>query len=181
MADDFDRELRELNELRRTFWSRYRELRNKFLSLYPPDKHGDDPEWQEQFEKIEDLALPCSAEEIWRQHGGPARPRTYRHESDLTPEQEEALFDHAYAAKWHEKQAKLIADGPREKRRAGLFESDRLCPVCGLPFSGRADKQYCSDSCKAKAKSRRWRKANPEKKRKSEYKYLSDTLEEEQE
>jgi len=54
---------------------------------------------------------------------------------------------------------------------SGIFLSDSLCLVCGLPLTGRQTK-YCGDVCRNKAKSRQWRRVNPEANRRSLKTYL---------
>lgn len=62
-----------------------------------------------------------------------------------------------------------IIDGATPK--TGLYKGRKKCVVCGLPLTGR-QKSYCSATCRDNAKSRKWRKENPDEKRKSELKYL---------
>jgi len=54
----------------------------------------------------------------------------------------------------------------------GLYTSDKLCKVCGLPLSGR-QKAYCREECQDIARSRKWRTNNPDAKAKSNKKYLN--------
>ena len=57
--------------------------------------------------------------------------------------------------------------------KTGLYKSNKLCIVCGLPLQGR-QKSYCSESCRNIRKSRQWRKNHPDKKREIELKYLKE-------
>lgn len=49
---------------------------------------------------------------------------------------------------------------------------------CTKYLEGR-QRKYCGESCREKEKSRRWREKNPEKKEKSNLKYLKDIYPEE--
>lgn len=168
---DYDKEFQELNELRHKFWNRFRDARNRFLREYPPEQYSGDPEWIRRMDMFTDLERSCMAEDIWRQQdGGVLRPKKYAPPDN---ENEDDLFDRVAKATLDAKQAKLKALGPCERRRTGLYETDRLCRECWLPFEGRPEKKYCSERCRGKAKAKRWREKNPDKKREAERRYLN--------
>lgn len=63
-------------------------------------------------------------------------------------------------------------DHPHRPRiGGGLYVSDRLCIICGLPLIGR-QKLFCSESCCNIKKSRKYRESNKEGNIKAQKKYL---------
>lgn len=132
----------ELNELRNKFWNEYHVIRNQFLLDFRA--HADDSDWKEMYVLLNDMYKSGLEEELRRKLKMPPR------------RDPEFLRSIKYK---------------RCKRDAGLYASETLCVVCNIPLTGRK-KLYCSEGCRQKAKSRRWRKENPEAKILSDTKYL---------
>jgi hypothetical protein len=68
-----------------------------------------------------------------------------------------------------------------EKRGAAFWRCDLqasgrgVCAECGMPFERTTtSRKYCSDRCSSRAKSRRWREANPERAREAQARYYRE-------
>ena len=68
--------------------------------------------------------------------------------------------------------ARLRANSPREQFKASAYDalrdarfSFRLCPECRRPFVPTGRQAYCSAGCSQAVRTRKWRKAHPEKNR----------------
>jgi hypothetical protein len=73
-----------------------------------------------------------------------------------------------------------------EERGAALWECDleasgrATCPECNTVFERtNSARQYCSDRCRGRAKSRRWRESDPERARRAQAKHYKDAYPEE--
>ncbi len=153
------------NELRREFWTEYRKVRNEFLLKYPAEECKNDPDWQEVVHLLNDLFQPLITEEM-RRDTGLIPDRISPGQASRLPL--ESLFNtFASGLESHFENLK-----PHEKRTpSGIFRSNELCVVCGLPLSGRQQK-FCQEKCRSIAKSRKWRKENPDQKQLVNLKYL---------
>ena len=144
------RELSELNEMRNKFWQRLRAFRNRLLKM--PDFNHKDKHCKELYALVNDLWESAFIEEIRRQKG--LKPTCIEKSKKRDKDRLEI-----------ERDLLPTRDGK------GLYAANLLCSICALPLAGR-QKLYCSDFCRNKAKSRNWRKYNPEKKQESNYQYL---------
>jgi hypothetical protein len=87
-----------------------------------------------------------------------------------TPETYQAIFE-----KYHLDQHFPLL----EERGAALWECDLqasgrgTCPECDTIFERtNTARQYCSDRCRGRAKSRRWRESDPERARRAQAKLI---------
>lgn len=145
----------KLNEIRRKYWSELQGLRNELIVRYRDKPVGPvsiiDPDAKELLQTINDM-WESGAMEDMRRHSKAARSKTI----PLCPLCSAPLKDFI----------------PKKKGGAGgLYTSDERCVVCGLPLSGQ-QKKYCSEACRINAKSRQWRKNNPDAKSLANFKYL---------
>jgi hypothetical protein len=143
--EEFKKDISDVNGFRIKFWSAYRAVRNRFLTEFPSDKYKTDPEWMEILDSLDDMYESCIKEDMRRQIAPPFRKR-------FTPRN---------------------TSGVKKRIASGLYSSNKLCLFCCTPLTGRQQK-YCSERCKNNAKSQRFRKNNPEKKEKSNLKYLKE-------
>ncbi len=200
-ADHYKAKLSELNERRRKFWNDFRELRNSFFLDFKA--YQTDPEWQEIDLLIADMWDNGLVEDMRRALNLPPN----RHFLPETRENRQILQGGGLYSSMDRACSRcgLPILGHSSCSRCGLAADDGLCPncgkpvpdhspcpdcgkpipdrplcrVCGLPIIGRSNKKYCSQSCRDKAKSRRWRHENPDEKQLANLKYLKDIFPEE--
>jgi len=150
-------QISKINERRRKYWSELRALRNDIFSKYRNSPDGPvniiDPDAIELLQIVHDMWESGSMEDMRRSaetHRSRTMPRCpvcSAPMNDFIPKK------------------KVVA--------GGLYISDKLCKVCSLPLSGR-QKAYCSEGCRGIARSRKWRKDNPDAKAQANQKYLND-------
>ena len=148
----YNHRISKVNEIRRKYWGELRDLRNDIISQYRDKPDGPvnitDPDAKELLQTMNDMWESGVMEEIRR------RSKTHRSKTiPLCPVCSTPLKDFV----------------PKKRGGAGgLYTSDKLCEVCGLPLSGR-QKAYCSNECRRNARSRKWRRNNPEAKANQKY------------
>jgi len=149
-------QISKINERRRKYWSDLRALRNDIFLRYRDNPDGPvkitDSDAIELLQTVHDMWESGSMEDMRRSsetHRSRTMPRCpvcSAPMNDFIPKK------------------KVVA--------GGLYTSDKLCKVCGLPLSGR-QKAYCREECRGIARSRKWRTNNPDAKAKSNKKYLN--------
>lgn len=153
----YNRRISKVNEMRNKYWGELRKLRNEVLLQYRTSPTGPveitDPDAKELLQTLDDMCESCIREDMRRDSATP-RSKTI----PLCPFCSAPLKDFI----------------PKKKGGAGgLYTSDNLCIVCRLPLSGR-QLSYCSEACRSKARSRKWRENNPDAKAQANQKYLND-------
>lgn len=154
---EYKNKISELNEIRNRFWDGLRVLRNKFLNEFPGEKYQGNHNWNELYWLISDLYSSKIEEEFTR--------------GQLGFDREDRLICPSCSQRIPKES--LIFNVQNLRKAKGLYKSKLLCVVCSIPLSGR-QRKYCSVGCQNKAKGRRWREKNPEKKAKANLKYLKD-------
>ena len=87
----------------------------------------------------------------------------------LTPEQYSEIY---LRLRMEEMSAALAELGDQLWLPAPAPTDHSICPECGTPFDREApSKIYCSDSCRKRAKNRRWREKDPERARRCQARY----------
>lgn len=150
------RELSRANELRHAFWSQLRAVQNqagRYITAHQIDE-------EEITKRTVSLA--------------PKKRKFYRKEwetgREIPLDELHAIVEQCNIL---HRTSQLVEELKRKNKKVvenEPFFFGSTCAVCHMPLTGR-QKSYCSDGCKVIAKSRRWRKVDPERKREANYKH----------
>ena len=158
--DELKKALSVTNELRHQYWDNLRKVRNQ-IGRY---KKAHTIKLLE----LESMMTGMSSREtkFYKQEWEAGR-KIESDELDRMMERCNLLWSTSQSIEELRRKSKINKNDP--------FFSARTCEICSIPLTGRQQK-YCSDSCKSKARSRRWREKTPDKKQKSNLKYLQSTM-----